>query len=719
MGEILMSDQSAQQGSEVEQARHPERLFVLMEGDTFVVADAYGDMGGRNDGLFHNDTRIVSRYRLTVAGRRPSLLSASVSQDNVYFTSHQTNQPLPRLGESTTPEGVIHIERKRFVWKGYVHERILLANYSDLSTEVPLELEFGADFRDMFEVRGQQRSHRGEQEHTQMAERSVTLRYLGLDEQPRRAAISFSEQPVELSEQGAQFRVALEGRGSWELYIDIGPEPAQPSRARYRQAAAQARRSMRRRQRRGAQVKASGRLFQAWLEKSRADLALLTAELPSGPYPYAGVPWYSTPFGRDAIITAHQVLWLNPELARGVLSYLAQHQAHETSSFRDAEPGKIMHETRKGEMSALNELPFGRYYGGVDTTPLFVMLAGAYARRTGDRAFIQEIWPALQEAIRWVEGNAERNAQGFISYARAEESGLANQGWKDSHDSIFHADGRTPDGPISLIEVQGYAYKAYLSMAELSEWLGEQDKAAHWRTRAEHLRAAVEKHFWLEGRQFYALALDGHGEACAVRASNAGHLLFTGLPQLARGQVVSQQLLSRAFNSGWGVRTLVPDAVRFNPMSYHNGSVWPHDVALCAAGMARYGEREGVVRLLGNMFEAAAHFGMRLPELFCGFERAPGEAPIAYPVACLPQAWAAGSVFMLLQACLGVEIDGHTASVTITQPRLPFGIDRIQLKRLRLGEQEIDLTFQRLGERVVAFVDAQYGPQPVRVDIRL
>ncbi|WP_459618351.1 amylo-alpha-1,6-glucosidase [Bordetella sp. 2513F-2] len=696
-------------------------LFVLKEGDTFLVADAYGDVNGGGDGLFHNDTRLLSRLHLRLAERRPALLSSGVSQDNLYFTAHLTNQPLPALGApAATPEGVVHIERKRFLWQGRIYERIQLANYSDAPTHAPLAVHFAADFHDMFEVRGQQRAQRGTQTPPEVDPRGVTLRYRGLDGLARQVSVDFSEPPARLDAGLAVFDVALPGRAAWLLYVEIGTTRAQPSRQRYRQAAAAAWRSLRQRRRRGARLVAPGRLFQSWLDKSRADLALLTTELPTGLYPYAGIPWFSTPFGRDAIITALQTLWLDPELARGVLAFLAHSQARETSPFRDAQPGKIMHETRKGEMAAANELPFGQYYGGVDTTPLFIMLAGAYARRTADRTFAETLWPALKAAVQWIEANASAHPHGLLTYARAEASGLANQGWKDSHDSVFHADGSAAEGPIALVEVQGYAYRAYEDMAALADWLGEPDAGRHWRGLADQLREAVERNFWLPDLQYYALALDGAGQPCRVRASNPGHLLYAGLPRRERAAAVTRQLMSRALNSGWGLRTLAVEAARFNPMSYHNGSVWPHDMALCAAGMARYGEREAVVRLLAQLFEAAAHFGMRLPELFCGFERVPGEAPTAYPVACLPQAWASGAVFMLLQACLGVEVDGQRRRVTIAHPWLPTGIDRLQLRRLQVGSHYLDLVFQRQGARVSAFVEDR-GPasHDVQVEVRL
>ncbi|MBB3178215.1 amylo-alpha-1,6-glucosidase [Variovorax sp. Sphag1AA] len=715
-----MTQEPALQGIDTQELieRSPQRLFVLKEGDTFLVADVYGDVTGAADGLFVNDTRLLSTFRLRFGGHRPSLLSGGVSQDNVFFAAHMTNQPLPPLGASATPEGVVHVERERLLWCGRIFERISLFNYGHAPVRAPLTIHFGADFRDMFEVRGQQRSQRGVSRPAVVEERTAQLSYEGLDKVLRSVSITFSEVPAKLDEFHAEFLVDVPDRTPWVLYMEVGPSSGEPpGRIRHRAAASSARRSMRKRQRRGARTYSSARLFQHWMDKSRADLALLTTELPTGPYPYAGIPWFSTPFGRDAIVTALQTLWLDTSLAHGVMSFLARNQAVQTSTFRDSEPGKIMHETRKGEMAAVDELPFAKYYGGVDTTPLFIVLAGAYAARMGGADAVDAFWPALNNAARWIERSSTGNADGFLTYARGESSGLANQGWKDSDDSVFHEDGSSPEGPIALIEVQGYAYRAYLTMAELAAAREEDDAAAHWKSRAEALRRAVEQRFWLDDLQFYALALDGTGRPCRVRSSNVGHLLYCGLPSPKRAQSVIRQLLTGAFDSGWGIRTLPPEAARYNPMSYHNGSVWPHDVVLCAAGMARYGERDGIVHLMSGMFEAAAFFGMRLPELFCGFKRDAGEPPIAYPVACLPQAWAAGSVFMLLQATLGLQVDTARMTLHVNQPRLPHDIDRLQVRHMKVGDQLVDLGFQRVEQRVVAFIENQHGSRQVHLSV--
>jgi glycogen debranching enzyme len=681
-------------------------LFALKFGDAFLIADSLGDVLGTADGMFYSDTRVLSRFTLRVGGQRPSLLGAAVSRDNVFLTSDLTNHPLPPLGGEPTPQGVIHIERSCFLWGDCLFQRVILQNYGERNAVVPLDIGYAADFRDMFEVRGHTRSRRGKLLDPELTADSISLRYEGLDGALRCSTIRFSPRPAELDCHGAKFRLPLEAGAETAIYLEIGPElSAAPSRERYRHGAARARLSMRRTSRRGASLRSSEGLFNDWLEKSRADLSLLTTELPTGPYPYAGIPWFSTPFGRDAIVTAMQTLWLNPALARGVLTFLSATQARETSRFEDSAPGKIIHEMRKGEMASLGEVPFARYYGGVDSTPLFVMLAGAYAESTADMEFINTLWPSLEAAMAWIEGAGDSDQDGFVDYARGEESGLANQGWKDSVDSVVHADGSFPAGPIALVEVQGYVYAAQRAMAALAMKRGAHDLAEHWVRRADSLRAAVEKAFWNEQLGFYALALDGEHRPCLVRASNPGHLLYVGLPASERAARVIEGLNSPDFNSGWGIRTLARGEVRHNPMSYHNGSVWPHDTALCVAGMCRYGQKRAAVRVLTQTFEAAVHFGMRLPELFCGFQREPAEPPIAYPVACLPQAWSSGAAFIMLQACLGLKINAHKKEIYVERPELPAGINSLFLRGIAVGSARLDLVFQRIRERVVVFTE--------------
>jgi len=682
--------------------RYPYRQYTLKHEDCFIINDGQGDIGGVGDGLFISDTRILSLFRLTVGEGQASLLAASLSHDNVFFTANLSNSGT--LRGSGIPNGVIHVQRRRFLWRNRMYEEITLTSYWHLPVTVPIRLEFAADFRDMFEVRGAPRPQRGTPDFPVVGASGVAHLYKGLDGVTRRSGISFSPHPDHLDHERADFIIELPAHDFRSIYVEVGETVDEPGSDRFRLAAANARMAMRAKRRRGATLWSSGRIFNDWLMHARSDIALLTTELPTGPYPYAGIPWFSTAFGRDGVISALQVLWLEPVLAEGVLNFLALHQATEFLPFSDAEPGKIMHETRSGEMSALRELPFGRYYGGVDTTPLFVCLAVAYARRTGDMALIDRLWPSLQAAAGWMETVGRRNPHGFIAYQRMEGSGLLNQGWKDSHDSVFHRDGRIPPGPIALVEVQGYAFFAYQGLADLALRRRETRLARHWQKLSDKMREGVESEFWMEEEGFYALALDGEGRRCAVRASNAGHLLYVGLPRPDRAARLAEKLMSAPLASGWGVRTLAADEIAFNPMSYHNGSIWPHDTAICAAGLARYNHKNAVIKLASGMFEAAIQFQMRLPELFCGFNRSPGEMPVPYPVACLPQAWSAGSVFMMVQACLGLSVDGWNQRIVVNRPLLPIGIDSLTIRRLRVGEAEVDVFFQRLGDHVVCYL---------------
>jgi glycogen debranching enzyme len=561
---------------------------------------------------------------------------------------------------------------------------------------LPLEVHIGADFRDVFEVRGAVRDSRGEPLADRAAGGMVELAYRGRDGLTRAVSIAASPPPrIEAGRAAFELEVPAREERFVQLLVGTEPPPAgPPDRLRHRQAAAAARRAIRRKSKRAAPLATSNEVFNRWLGRARADLALLITDLATGPYPYAGIPWFSTAFGRDAIITALQVLWLDPSIARGVLSYLAAHQATEVAPFRDAEPGKILHETRKGEMAILGEVPFLTYYGGVDTTPLFVLLAGAYFARTGDLDFVRSIWGAIEAALAWIERHGDADGDGFVEYERQAATGLANQGWKDSHDSVFHADGTDAPGPIALCEVQGYVYAARLAAADIAGALGRDQLAGTLREQAWDLRARFEQAFWDEGLGSYVLALDGNKRACRVLTSNAGHALFCGIASPQRAQRTAQRLLAAEGFSGWGLRTVATSGARYNPMSYHNGSIWPHDNAIVASGFARYGLTVEAARLLGALFDAAAAFDdFRLPELFCGFPRRAGEKPTTYPVACLPQAWASGAAYLLLQACLGIEVDGRGRRIAVTNPSLPPFLGEVVVRGLQVGDARASIRF--------------------------
>lgn len=700
-------------------ARIDDRTQVLKNGDSFAVFDRFGDidpLGPGQLGLYHGDTRFLSRLVLRVEGRRPLLLDSSVKEDNALFTVDLMNPDTHRDGGPTIARGLLHLFRSKVLYDDICHERVRLHNYAGERVSFALSVQFDADFVDLFEVRGMPRAQRGRMLEPQAGERSLVLGYQGRDGRIRRTRIALDPAP-EWDSTRAIFHVRLDAHEEaslrWAIACEIEPDAdsIEPHRraahetgrrqrdapaATYETAAERATHELRQARAREPDIETSNAQLNRWLDRSLADIHLLRTETPHGSYPYAGVPWYSTVFGRDGIITALQCLWINPDLARGVLAYLAATQADSESPEQDAQPGKILHETRAGEMAALGEVPFGRYYGSIDATPLFVMLADAYQRHTGDTAFLQSLWPHIERALEWIDRYGDVDDDGFYEYARRSGTGLLNQGWKDSQDAVFHADGSQAEGPIALCEVQGYVYAAKLAASRIAASLGGTQRAQALEREAARLQQRFEETFWCDELDTYALALDGAKHACRVVSSNAGHCLFSRIASPERAARVARTLTDDANFSGWGIRTIASTERGYNPMSYHNGSVWPHDNSIIAAGFAMYGLKDAAAKVLTGLFDAALFFERhRLPELFCGFPRRPGEAPTFYPVACAPQAWAAGAVFLCLQACLGLEVRGATATVKFSRPVLPAFVRRMRIDNLRAGDGSVDLLLAR------------------------
>ena len=674
---------------------------ALKYGDTFVVLDSRGNIGGASDGLFHRDTRHLSRLELRVNDGPPLLLGSNVRDDNSAFFVDLTNPDLMDGQRIVMEKDRVHILRTIFLWRDTAYQRLGVRNYGDQAIDLRLAIHFESDFADLFEVRGARRDRRGIATAKLDGDDRVFLNYSGLDGKTRRTALHFDPPPDELTTSSATYELDLKPGEMRPLFIAVSCDRTDAPPLPFLRGLIAARREMRESTRARTSVQTSNERFNAVLCRSAADLAMLMTDTPQGRYPYAGIPWYSTTFGRDGLITALQMLWWSPEVARGVLRRLAAYQATTTDPLADAQPGKILHEMRSGEMAALREIPFGLYYGSVDATPLFVLLAGLYLERTGDTQTIVELWPNIEAALAWIDGPGDPDGDGFVEYKRASEQGLANQGWKDSYDAIFHADGRLAEGEIALVEVQGYVYAAKRMAARCARRLKREAAAQRLDDEASRLAERFEAAFWCPELETYALALDGAKLPCRVRTSNAGQVLFTGIAAADRARSVAKELLQPRFFSGWGIRTVAKDEVRFNPMSYHNGSIWPHDNALIALGLARYQCKPAVDTLLGGLFNAATYMDQsRLPELFCGFQRQRGHGPTLYPVACSPQAWASATPFTLLEASLGLEFDPFNGEVRLRNPRLTQFLDEVTLRDLQLSSSSVDLRVRRHGDTV-------------------
>lgn len=708
---------------------------VLKENEVFLVCDVSGDihaLGREGQGLYFRDTRFLSMYEMTIDEMSISLLSAAGDQSFMGNLQFANDAGTLRDGTPIGPR-TISVRRNRFIRDG-LHERIGFFSFNPFPLELTVRLAFGSDFRDMFDVRGYAKRRR----HGLVAApstdgASIWLNYRGLDGVVRRTQISFESRPTEIEihpgEDGkmdnqrsgggldvraevrvrpphavATFRFALPPRQPVSITVHVLPLVGESSSsvasldAEYVTIA----QSYRDWSEQCTDIVSDNELFNAVVERALHDLRSLMNELPSGPLPAAGIPWFSVPFGRDSLITSYQTLMLLPDIAYGTLRFLAELQGKEFNDWRDEEPGKILHEVRLGEMAQLGEVPHDPYYGTVDATPLFLVLLSELVRWTGDLSLVGELRDNVDRALGWIRRHGDLNGDGFLEYNSRSSLGIRNQGWKDSPDSLRWRDGRFVEPPVALVEVQGYAYDARMRMAELLTVVGDGSRAEQLRREAAELKARFEARFWVESEQFLAQALDAHGEPIPSVTSNPGHCLWSGILSEDKAARLVQRLMAPDMLSGWGIRTkssLEPD---FNPMSYHNGSVWPHDNSLIMAGLKRYGYDQEANRLFTEVYGAALRFaGYRLPELYCGFDRDRHyqSMPAQYPVSCSPQAWSAGAVFLMLQQALGLRPEA-TRSTLYLRPVLPSWLNRLSLRRLRVGGATLDLNLVREGEKV-------------------
>jgi glycogen debranching enzyme len=683
-----------------------EELLVLKDGELFLCTRPDGDLAparASGEGFYAHDTRHLSELRLEVGGARPVALSYTALEDRAVLDA--TNATLRTDKRPPVPQMSLSITRELTIAAGRLYLTIRVRNFLRERVAASVSLALAADFADMFEVRGApRRAARGHALAPRPTERGLTLAYVGEDEVFRETVVEFDPRPVrlDLSADG--------GRASWELALEPGVpaeilatvEPSLAGRRRPRRRAARAVQELHDAEARWRSscttLETDRQHLNEVLARSAQDLRSLIMPAPGGRILAAGIPWYVAPFGRDALITAGEALILNPDLTGEALTVLAKLQAGEDDDWRDAEPGKILHELRVGELAGAGLVPHTPYYGTADATPLFLMRAADHYAWTGDLEAMRALRPALDRALAWIDSYGDRDGDGFVEYERRSDGGLRNQGWKDSADSIVHADGSLAEGPIALVEVQGYVYAAKQTIAVVYDALGCADVAARLRKEAETLRSAFNDAFWNPHEGTYALALDGRKRQVASVTSNPGHCLSCGIVDPERAGAVVERLLAPDMFSGWGVRTLSSECPAYNPMSYHNGSVWPHDNAIVAAGCKRYGHTDAVLRIADCLFDVAASASdRRLPELYCGFDRSERAGVVAYPVACIPQAWAAASPFLLLQAMLGISANASAHALTIERPALPDWLGHIRLTRLRVGGATATLDFQRHG----------------------
>jgi glycogen debranching enzyme len=685
-----------------------ERTHALRHDDCFGLFNEIGDIDAETRseaGLYRAGVRHLSRLTLTVASQRPLLLAASPREDNVLLTVNLTNADVRgEGGRVILPRGTLHITRTRFLWNGVCYELIRVRNFALSTVSAELVVRFYSDFENIVDVRSQRRMDGARRRFERVERDSVAQSCLGADDVVRETIIDcHTPAPDAISADSLKYRLQIGSRGEKTISLAYGCAAAnRPVQiGTFTRSLAAAEELARREGRPPTDIHASDPPFNSWVRRAGADLGMMLTATPQGRVPAAGLPWLDATFGRDAIITALQMLWAWPEIARDVLRFLAATQCVDSSPGQGAETGKILNEARGGTQPP--------NYFGIDVTPLYVMLAGAYYTRTADLDFMTELWPSLNAALRWIDVYGDVDGDGFIE-TRPRGAEPAHHGWKSSPDAVFHADGRLASGALALCEVQGYVYAARLGAARIARSLGDVPRAIALVESAQALQARFNSAYWCADIETYALALDGDKQPCRVRSSNAGHCLFSGIAHAERARQIIAGLGDEHFFSGWGVRTVAESELRYNPMSYHNGSVWPHDNSLIAAGAARYDDKSFALRILSAQYEAARHFDLsRLPELFCGFKRRVREAPLQFPVACSPQAAASGAVFLMLQSVLGITIDALDRQIVLAHPVVPDGFNEISVRSLAVGDAAVDFTVRRHAGSVSVSVDRREG----------
>lgn len=713
---------------------------VIKSGELFMVTTTDGQIPDACTcglGLYHRDTRFLSRLQILINDVKPVLLSLSAEKN--YLSMIELCNPHLEIGDGQKPipQETIYLHSQRLI-SDRIHEKLHIFNFNNFPVTFTITYDFDADYADIFEVRGVLNEPRGRHLFPKRDGNSLMLTYQGDDRIFRQTEITFATPPSRwLSDTKAAFELTFPAKGERTIDFTIQPhlvltDASLPQKDLWVPATSPEEsngdygltyRAMKNQQAAWMAnctgFASNDRFFNQWLQRNLLDLGTLVVDTEDGPLVTAGIPWFTVPFGRDSLITCLQTMLVRPELAKATLRFLAQWQGREVNDWRDEEPGKILHEIRQGQLANLGQIPHTPYYGTVDATPLFIILLAEYDRWLADAEFLDEMWGPLERALEWIDRFGDLDGDGYVEYLCRSPRGLFVQGWKDSLDSVVHLDGRLGSGPIALVEVQGYVYRAKLQAAALCRARGKRAMADQLEREALDLKTRFNRDFYLEDADYYALALDGDKSLVRSITSNPGHGLWSGIIDPARAKATANWLLAPDMFSGWGIRTMSNEMKAFNPMSYHNGTIWPHDNSMIAKGLADYGFKDEANRILTAMFEASWHFPYyRLPELFCGFTRG-GEldVPVRYPVACSPQAWAAGSAFILLQAVCGIDADAAHNVLYIREPQLPEFLEYLDMTNLRVGQSTIDLRFTRRRDVTGCEVTRKSGPLRVVIEV--
>lgn len=669
-------------------------VLTIKHDGLFMLSDRFGDVvpdDGAALGMYFRDTRFLSRWELRIDDRRPLFLHAEA--DRNYSMLVETTLP----NEHITPDGkrkVENLQVSRHRWlEGGMSEQVRLNNFGMEPRRVRVELRFAADFLDLFEVRGVIRDKRGTMEEPAIDSTSVTLAYRGRDGARRTTTVTFGLRPDHVEQDRATWNITLNPKQ--EVLLELQARPAADGFAPVDLTHEQLDREYSAWRKRCARFRVSNAQLQRYLDRAVADMRMMqTADAEGNVFIDAGVPWFSTLFGRDSLITAYQAIALNPDLAKGTLLKLAELQGTKVDPWRDEEPGKILHEVRFGELAAVGDIPHTPYYGSIDSTPLWLVVYGHMWRWTGDRELLEKLWPNALRALEWIDSYGDADGDGYVEYIRKSEGGLDNQGWKDSFDGILHEDGSIPEPSIALCEVQGYVYEAKKVTARVARELGHDELAADLEEQARALRQRFNRDFWMNDLGTYAVALDGAKRPVRSVTSNPGHLLWSGIVEPAHAVRLARRLVAPDLLSGWGIRTLSNLNPGFDPIGYHTGSVWPHDNSLIAHGLMRYGFVEECNRVIDELALAGAHFeSFRYPELFCGYARDDVPVPVEYPVACRPQAWATGAPLLMIRSYTGMQADAPNKTLSIVRPSLPPWLERAEIVGLQVGSARVDLQF--------------------------